>query len=219
MFFLKGEKNPLTALVVDLSGIDPDDAFSVVPYEKGSTFLWYLEDTVGGPAVFEPFLKSYYDHFKFQSIDSNQFKEYFLNYFNEKNLDKIDWEKWFYQPGMPIYTPNYDQTLAKACSDLAEKWVQWKIDENCPFTKKDLDNLTAEQKIEFLAQLLQKEPLSKEKMEKMEELYSLNGNNNSEIKCKWIRLGLKAKWMDAVPRAVQMVTEQGRMKFLRPIYR
>ena len=46
---VQGEDNPLTALVVDLTGVDPDDAFSIVPYEKGSTFLWYLEDTVGGP--------------------------------------------------------------------------------------------------------------------------------------------------------------------------
>jgi leukotriene-A4 hydrolase len=56
-------------------------------------------------------------------------------------------------------------------------------------------------------------------MSKMEEVYHLNSNNNSEIKFRWIRLGLKAQWEDAIPRAVQMVTEQGRMKFLRPIYR
>ena len=37
--------DPLTALVVNLTGVDPDDAFSTVPYEKGSAFLWYLEDT------------------------------------------------------------------------------------------------------------------------------------------------------------------------------
>ena len=47
----QGENDPLTALVVNLDGVDPDDAFSVVPYEKGSTFLWYLEDTVGGPGM------------------------------------------------------------------------------------------------------------------------------------------------------------------------
>ena len=49
---IQGHDNPLTALVVDLDGVDPDDAFSVVPYEKGSTFLWYLEDTVGGPGSY-----------------------------------------------------------------------------------------------------------------------------------------------------------------------
>ncbi len=34
-------------------------AFSSVPYEKGSQFLYFLELTVGGPALFEPFLKAY----------------------------------------------------------------------------------------------------------------------------------------------------------------
>jgi hypothetical protein len=53
----------------------------------------------------------------------------------------------------------------------------------------------------------------------MGELYKLSGSNNSEIKFRWIRLGIRARWEDAIPRAVQMVTEQGRMKFLRPIYR
>ncbi len=171
-------------------------------------------------AVFEPFLKSYYEHFKFKSIDSYQFKEYFLSYFKGKDLPAIDWETWFKQPGMPIYKPNYDETLAKACAELRQKWVKWNVDtEACPFSAKDLDALSSEQKIEFLGQLLEEEPLPVQKLESMDKVYKLSGYNNSEIKFKWIRLGLKAKWMDAVPRAVQMVTEQGRMKFLRPLYR
>ena len=43
--------DPLTALVVNLTGVDPDDAFSTVPYEKGSAFLWYLEDTGQGQNI------------------------------------------------------------------------------------------------------------------------------------------------------------------------
>ena len=39
-----GHSNPFTALVPDLSGgVDPDDAFSKVPYEKGFYFLYYLQ--------------------------------------------------------------------------------------------------------------------------------------------------------------------------------
>lgn len=82
-----------------------------------------------------------------------------------------------------------------------------------------MSNFTADQKSEFLAQLLEYPALSVAKLEKMQALYDLSSNKNSEIKVNWIRLGLKARWMDAVPRAIQMVTEQGRMKFLRPIYR
>jgi leukotriene-A4 hydrolase len=215
-----GETNPLTALVVDLEDVDPDDAFSVVPYEKGSAFLWYLEDLVGGPAVFEPFLKKYYDHYKYQSIDSYEFKKFFLdNFASEPKVFEIDWDTWYKAPGMPKIMPNYDDSLAKACSELRKRWVDWSEDADCPFDKSDLKNFSVGQIIEFLAQLLEEEPLSVAKLSKMQELYDLSSSTNSEIKFRWIRLGLKGHWDDAVPRAVQMVTEQGRMKFLRPLYR
>ena len=47
-----GEKNPLTNLIPDLKGVDPDDSFSRVPYEKGYTLLFYLETLLGGPSKY-----------------------------------------------------------------------------------------------------------------------------------------------------------------------
>jgi len=47
-----GESNPVTALVLNLEDVQPDDAFSIVPYEKGAVFLWYLEELVGGSGEF-----------------------------------------------------------------------------------------------------------------------------------------------------------------------
>ena len=47
-----GENGPFTSLVTNLTGINPDEAFSIVPYAKGSIFLWYLEETVGGPGEY-----------------------------------------------------------------------------------------------------------------------------------------------------------------------
>ncbi len=44
-----GAEHPFTHLVPDLKGVDPDDAFSTVPYEKGSNLLFYLEQKLGGP--------------------------------------------------------------------------------------------------------------------------------------------------------------------------
>lgn len=43
------KSGPYTKLVPDLKGVDPDDAFSVVPYEKGFALLYYIETLVGGP--------------------------------------------------------------------------------------------------------------------------------------------------------------------------
>ena len=45
--------------------------------------------------MFEPFLKKYYDHFKYQSIDSNDFKKFFLdNFKDDANISNIDWNTW-----------------------------------------------------------------------------------------------------------------------------
>ena len=102
---------------------------------------------------------------------------------------------------------------------MKQKWLDWDESTTCPFKTEDLSSFSSEQKIDFIGQLLEEEPLSVGKLEKMQELYNLSAVNNSEIKFRWIRLGLRGKWKDAVPRAVEMVTEQGRMKFLRPLYR
>lgn len=36
---------------------------------------------------------------------------------------------------------------------------------------------------------------------------------------RWIRIGLVAHWKDIIPDALKFINEQGRMKFVRPIYR
>lgn len=46
------ETHDFTKLVVDLTGFDPDESFSGVPYEKGSAFLFYLETLFGAAGNF-----------------------------------------------------------------------------------------------------------------------------------------------------------------------
>ena len=53
----------------------------------------------------------------------------------------------------------------------------------------------------------------------MEKAYNFSQVKNCEIRVHYIRLGLAAKWEAAIPWAVAMVSEQGRMKYLRPLYR
>jgi len=214
-----GPTNPNTALVPNLVGVDPDDAFSVVPYEKGSTFLWYLEDLVGGPEKMEPFLKFYYTKFAYKSIDSNTFKETFLDYYKDTEAVKdIDWDTWFNKPGMPIWKPKFDESLGKVCWDLAKKWQDW--DPSTPADFGDsFSTFSPEQTQEFLGTLINADPLDIAKVEKMSELYGLGKSPNVEILFRWIRLGLKAKWEPSVAEALKLATIQGRMKFVRPLYR
>lgn len=85
-----GSDNALTKLVVDLRGVDPDDSFSSVPYEKGHTFLYYLETLLGAQEM-DAFLKAYVERFKYKSIVTDDWKAFMYEFFASKKdvLDKV----------------------------------------------------------------------------------------------------------------------------------
>lgn len=62
---------------VSFGGINPDDVFSEIPYEKGFYFLAYLE-TLVGHTVFRNYLQGYFTNFTGQSIVVDQFKVHFI---------------------------------------------------------------------------------------------------------------------------------------------
>lgn len=78
------EDNPATCLVPDTKGVDLDDYFNLTPYEKGQTLLFYLEQLLGGPEVFDKFLRCYIDTFKYKSLNTQQWKDYLYKYFSDK---------------------------------------------------------------------------------------------------------------------------------------
>lgn len=76
--------------MVDLKGVDPDDSFSTVPYEKGHTFLYYLETLLGAESM-DAFLKAYVERFKYKSIVTDDWKSFLYEFFADKKavLDKV----------------------------------------------------------------------------------------------------------------------------------
>lgn len=216
-----GPTNPLTSLIPELRNIDPDDAFSSVPYEKGFALLYHLEELLGGPEIFMGFLKYYIQTFAYRSITTEDWKNCLCSYFCHKTdvLNQVDWNAWFHSPGIPPFTPHYDTTLADSCRSLCKRWIAASDSElNC-FSDKDLINMSSQQRIEFLALLLLEPPLRLNSVKRMQDLYKFNNVKNAEIKFRWLRLCLRSHWEKAIPLALEMVTVQGRMKFTRPLYR
>uniref|UniRef100_A0A673WH08 Leukotriene A(4) hydrolase n=1 Tax=Salmo trutta TaxID=8032 RepID=A0A673WH08_SALTR len=209
-----GANNPLTNLVPNLNEVDLDEAFSSVPYEKGFSLLYHLEELMGGPEVFMGFVKSYIQLFSYSSITTEEWKHYLFTYFKNKVgiLNKVDWNAWMYTPGMPPVKPQYDSTMADACIALCKRWVKTKEGDLGNFSEVDVKTLSTHQLIEFLSLLLQEEPLPLSHVKRMQEV-SCSGVPS------WLRLCVKSKWEDAVPMALKMATEQGRMKFTRPLFK
>ena len=62
----------LTRLRTDMAGVDPDEAYSTIPYEKGYLFLRRLEELCGREK-WDRFLRAYLTTFRFQSIVTDDF--------------------------------------------------------------------------------------------------------------------------------------------------
>ncbi|KAI8126710.1 Leukotriene A-4 hydrolase [Lucilia cuprina] len=215
----------LTKLVVDLSNCGPDDAFSSVPYIKGSTFLRYIEDLFGGPEVFEPFLRSYLKKFSYKSVVTDDFKsalyDYFIDTDKKDKLNEIDWDLWLTCVGMPPIIPKFDETLANVSKQLATLWSTKTTDElaNNPDVKQ---SISTHQLIDFLGKLIeckQINDLSEKKIELLESIYNLKNTQNAEVRFRVMRLCIMAKLMNRLDEIIAFANSNFRMKFCRPIYR
>jgi len=219
-----------TKLIPDLGDGDPDDAFSSVPYEKGFNLLYSLERLVG-KEKFAEFTKAYFNEFKFGVITSEKFRTYFESYFkgNDDVVDvsSFDWETWLHQPGMPE-EPKFDRTLSAECEELAKSWIS--LDEigrgggkgKTPHT--DISNWSTAQKVTFLDALTnlcqnRGKPLSLETIQYMKEAYTMQQSKNSEVLHRFCMLAVAAGDSDIIPTVIRFITTQGRMKFVRPLYR
>uniref|UniRef100_A0A182YMS6 Peptidase M1 leukotriene A4 hydrolase/aminopeptidase C-terminal domain-containing protein n=1 Tax=Anopheles stephensi TaxID=30069 RepID=A0A182YMS6_ANOST len=227
---LSGNASPdtpeLTKLVVDLSECGPDDAFSTVPYIKGSTFLRYLEDLLGGPSKFEPFFRAYLNRFKYQSVLTNDFKQMLYEWFredpkNEVHLERIDWDLWLFGEGMPPVIPSYDRSMLEACLAHATLWAENDLDtiRDSPLLKQKLVSV---QLIEFLAQLLEKKTivdLTAEKVALLGETYGFSTTKNAELRFRFVRLYIRARLFDKLDEILAFANSNFRMKFVRPVYK
>lgn len=116
---------------------------------------------------------------------------------------------------MPPIDLKFDETLANQVKDLAEKLARDEIVDR----ESIFDEFSSDQKRELISQLLNKEPLSCSKIDLLNKHYQFGETQNSEILFRWIRLCIKAKWEPILEKALNFVTEQGRMKFTRPVYK
>lgn len=56
--------------------------------------------------LFDDFTRAYLKKYKMKSLDTDEFREYFTNYFkDEADVQGIDWGVWLYEPGMPPIIP------------------------------------------------------------------------------------------------------------------
>lgn len=205
-----GPDSPLTRLKTDLEGVDPDEVYSVVPYEKGFLFVSLLERTVGREKM-DAFLRAYMDRFEFTSITTEDFLGFLQEQFPGV-AEKMDAKRWVYEPGIPqnepVFTSRRREELKKLGAGFAEglrpdptEAKGWRVDEWLVwFTALPSRLSTAD-------------------CDWLEETFAFNESGNAEILGKWLVIAANSSYEKSYPTIRKFLGTFGRMKFLKPLYK
>lgn len=199
----------LTVLRMHLAGIDPDDAFSSIPYEKGARLVAALEREVGEER-FHRFIRDYMDAFRFTSITTEQFCA-FVDQHLPGALKAVGADAYLHQPGMPEGAPTFRSAQLDGLTTLAEGWSRG----DRP-TETQIAAWTPAELLVYLQKLPR--PLTQEDCAWLDRTFGLMSRGNYEILVEWLTLAAAADYEPAFPRIREVLMKVGRMKYLRPLY-
>jgi leukotriene-A4 hydrolase len=202
-------------LTPDLRGVDADDALSNVAYDKGSWFLRTLEQRFGR-AEFDAYLRSYFDHFAFQSITTEQMLAYMKPNLIDKYPGKMKWaevQSWVYDAGIPKDAPLPDSPRFNAIDEERSAFLGGTLAAD----KLDAKSWNTQEWMYFLDRLPDVTPLPR--IKELDAAWHLTGTPNAEIGMRWyvhaIAAGDKAVWK----AAAEHMTRIGRLYLTLPLYK
>lgn len=204
-----GADSPLTKLRTNLAGVDPDDAYSQVPYEKGARLVVRLEREVGRER-FDAFLREYMRRFRFQSLTTEQF----LVFLDEQLPGigtAVDVRRWLYEPGLPADAPAFHSERLARLRALGAAWAAGerpRADEIAHWEAPDL--------VLYLQQLPR--DLGHADCAWLDRTFGLTGRGNYEVLVEWLALAAGSDYEPVFARVREVLGRVGRMKYLRPLY-
>ena len=205
-----GSDSPMTVLRTHLEGVDPDDVYSSVPYEKGSLFVALLERTVGRRR-FDKAIREYIRRFHFTSITTEE-----LMAFLEEELPgaaaRAGTDEWLHQPGVPRNAPVFRSESLEALTSLAEAWAQGGRPALAQVAEWSPNELLV-----YLQHLPR--PLDEASCRWLDEALELTGRGNYEILVEWLTIAAASDYEPVFERVREVLTRVGRMKYLRPLFK
>ena len=208
-----GIDSPDTRLKIDLSGKNPDEGLSDIPYEKGYALLQTIEAAVGRKQ-FDTFLTNYFNDHAFQSINTDAFVAYINNNLikGDKRLaDKIKLDEWIYKPGIPtnIITPvsedfNAIDAIQKTWRKTGIKGLSQKIK-------------STNEKLHFIDYL--PNDLTIQEMTEIDKEWNFTNGGNFVVKRQWFIIAIQHQYRVAYPAIENFLTSYSRTYSLTPLYK
>ncbi|WP_433779985.1 leukotriene A4 hydrolase C-terminal domain-containing protein [Flavobacterium anhuiense] len=208
-----GDTNPDTRLKVSLTGRNPDDGISMIPYVKGYSFLRVIENAVGRDK-FDPFIKNYFDSHAFQSITT----EDFVKYLNENLIkgdkalaDKIQLDNWIYKPGIPSNIVPVSSAEFDAIDAIQRSWRETGV---AGLSKKIT---TTAEKQHFIDHL--PADITAKEMEAIDKEFNFTKGGNFIIKRQWFVQAIRHQYKAADPAIEQFLIGSSRTGSIMMLYK
>jgi leukotriene-A4 hydrolase len=200
------ERPELTKLRTHLVGVDPDDAFSVVPYEKGYLFLKALE-AAAGRVAFDTLLARWLGTHRFGVATTDDFLA-LVEREMPGLLAKVDAKAWIDAPGLPATYPKPDSARLGGVLELAGRVP----------TPDETKEWSATEWVLYLEAMPRPSPIAV--CEQLDRTYALTTAKNPEVLVSWLTLACESGYTTSVlPRVEEVLGQTGRMKYLKPLYR
>nr|WP_315244667.1 leukotriene A4 hydrolase C-terminal domain-containing protein [uncultured Flavobacterium sp.] len=208
-----GDTSPDTRLKVSLTGRNPDDGISMIPYVKGYAFLRVIENAVGREK-FDPFIKNYFDSHAFKSITT----EDFVKYINENLIkgdkalaDKIKLEDWIYKPGIPSNILPVSSADFDAIDKIQKSWRETGVNG----LKKKIT--TTAEKQHFIDHL--PADITTKEMEAIDKEFNFTKGGNFIIKRQWFVQAIRHQYKAANPAIEQFLIGSSRTGSIMMLYK
>ncbi|MEG1237071.1 MAG: leukotriene A4 hydrolase C-terminal domain-containing protein [Flavobacterium sp.] len=208
-----GDTNPDTRLKVSLTGRNPDEGISMIPYVKGYAFLRVIENAVGREK-FDVFIKNYFDAHAFKSITTDDF----IKYLNENLIkgdealaDKIKLEDWIFKPGIPSNITPVSSADFDAIDKIQKSWRETGV--------KGLNKkiTTTTEKQHFIDHL--PSDITPKEMADLDKEFNFTKGGNFIIKRQWFVQAIRHQYKAANPDIEQFLIGSSRTGSVMMLYK
>ncbi|MGD0502437.1 MAG: M1 family metallopeptidase [Steroidobacteraceae bacterium] len=201
-------------LAADLRGRDPGSVAREPAFEKAGLFFAYL-DAKYGRERFDAFLRGYFDHFMFKSINTEQFLAYLKDNLLERFPGIVTREQalsWVTSTGLPADTPLPVSAAFDPVDAARSAWLSRKV----PAKKIDTHGWETPQWLYFLSGM--PPTLSRDQMADLDQAFAFNRSIDAQVAGGWFRLVIRNGYQPGYQRLEEYLESTGRSSLIVPLY-
>ncbi|GAA0587932.1 M1 family metallopeptidase [Kribbella sandramycini] len=180
---------------------------------KGTWFLAWLEERFSR-AIFDPFLRGYFDRFAFRSINSDDFVGHLREHLLEPHPGIVKDDEvsaWLDEPGIPAFAERAVSARFQVVDEARSRWLgTGELPEGAA-------GWTTQEWLRFLDAA--PDMLSPVQLQQLDRAFALTGTANGEIARRWYQIVAASSYEPAYAELAAFLTEVGRMKLVLPVYR